>query len=87
MPLYPAEWEIGHHDLSKEPAETFPWFLDYYKDKTDTGVIVRFRLILLALVVCGALPWLPRRFSLRTLLIGMTVLAVVLGLVVVVSRG
>jgi hypothetical protein len=32
-----------------------------------------------------AAPWLPRRFSLRTLLIGMTVVAAVLGLVVWVN--
>jgi len=82
MPLYPAEWEIGHHDLSNERAETFPWFLSYYKDKTDTGLLIRFWLVLLALLVCGALPWLHWRFALRTLLIATTLVAVLLGLIV-----
>jgi hypothetical protein len=35
-----------------------------------------------ALCICGATPFLGRRFSLRTLLIGMTVLAALLGLMI-----
>jgi hypothetical protein len=42
-------------------------------------------LLLLALVLSAA-PWIPRRFSLRTLLIATTLLAVVLGLIVWVAR-
>jgi hypothetical protein len=37
------------------------------------------------LCLISAVPWLPRRFSLRTLLIATTLVAVVLGVVVAVS--
>jgi hypothetical protein len=36
--------------------------------------------------VCGALPWLRWRFSLRTLLIVMTLVAVALGTIIALSR-
>jgi hypothetical protein len=41
--------------------------------------------IVSTIAVCAA-PWLPFRFSLRTLLIAMTLVAVVLGLIVWLSR-
>jgi hypothetical protein len=40
----------------------------------------------LAVVLLAALAWLPRRFSLRTLLIGTMLVAIVLGLIVWTSR-
>jgi hypothetical protein len=53
-------------------------------DPTFTNVFVQFWFITIFPIGLAALSWLPwsGRFSLRTLLIGMTVLAVVLGLVV-----
>jgi hypothetical protein len=47
-----------------------------------TKIVIPYFCILPAIVIAAFLPWLPGRFSLRTLLIGMTVLAVVLGAVV-----
>jgi hypothetical protein len=43
-------------------------------------------LLLLYTVTLGTIPWLHWRFSLRTLLIAMTLVAVVLGLIVAFSR-
>jgi hypothetical protein len=40
----------------------------------------------MSIAVLAALPWLRWRFSLRTLLIGMTLVAVMLGLVVLARR-
>ena len=45
-------------------------------------------LVAAAVVVVGVVPWLPvKRFSLRTLLIATTVVALVLGLIVYAMRG
>lgn len=43
-------------------------------------------LLFVSMVVAGPLPWMPFRFSLRTLLIATTLVAVVLGLIVAVVR-
>jgi hypothetical protein len=42
--------------------------------------------IFVVLIIVAAIPWIPRQFSLRTLLVFMTVTAVVLGLVVRMAR-
>ena len=39
-----------------------------------------------SIAVIGVLPWIPFRFSLRTLLIAATLVAVVLGIIVVFNR-
>jgi hypothetical protein len=54
-----------------------------YASMTDTSDIhVPFWLLIIATIVLGSFPWLPHRFSLRTLLIATTLVAVVLGLIV-----
>jgi hypothetical protein len=47
-----------------------------------TGIRVPFWLPTTVFVIFGVIPWFPRRFSLRTLLIATTLVAVVLGLIV-----
>jgi hypothetical protein len=45
-------------------------------------VIVPYRFVLLLASVLAAIPWIPRRFTLRTLLIATTLVALALGLIV-----
>jgi hypothetical protein len=52
----------------------------------ETLVKVPIWFLILCLAGFGFLPWIRRRYSLRTLLIGMTVAAIGLGLVVYLSR-
>jgi hypothetical protein len=47
----------------------------------DNTIFVPYWFILILLAVLGAAPWLPGRFSLRTLLIATTLVAVALGLI------
>jgi hypothetical protein len=57
------------------------WFPRYYAGPAEQLVIPMWTI---EVFICGLalLPWLPRRFSLRTLLIATTLVAVVLGLIV-----
>jgi hypothetical protein len=51
----------------------------------DEAGYIRYPIPVILVAICAALPWLPNplwRFSLRTLLIATTLVAVVLGLVV-----
>jgi hypothetical protein len=52
----------------------------------DGGVTTPYWLVVSLAVATTFAPWLPRRFSLRTLLIATTLVAVVQGLVVAYSR-
>lgn len=47
---------------------------------------VPFWAIVLTIALAAGLPWIQLRFSLRTLLIGMTLVAVILGLIFALSR-
>jgi hypothetical protein len=71
---------------------------DYLHLKTNTGVLVlsdageifavsfSYWLLQIAALLGAVVPWMPRRFSLRTLLIATTLLAVILGLVFAKAR-
>jgi hypothetical protein len=52
------------------------------------GMVLPYWFLILSVVVLAAIPWLPlsKRFSLRTLLIAITIVAVVLGIVAVANR-
>jgi hypothetical protein len=72
---------------SKAPA-ILPWlkfqrdFYIQYGTGTSYEITLPYWLLAVTISALGLLPWLPYRFSLRTLLIGMTVLAVALGRII-----
>jgi hypothetical protein len=59
---------------------------DIYRNIAAVGVFVSYWVLVLLAGMIAAAAWVPRRFSLRTLLIGMTVVAVTLGLIFALSR-
>jgi hypothetical protein len=63
--------------------------LGFWNDKSDIGLngfcVPHFLLIFVNLAL-ASIPWIPRRFRLRTLLIATTLVAVVLGLLVYLFR-
>jgi hypothetical protein len=61
----------------------------FSNSRTTTGeTMMNFPIWLPIILLCsiGAVPWLPYRFSLRTLLVATTLVAVVLGLIVWAAR-
>jgi hypothetical protein len=57
-----------------------------YLDDNFSGVSFAYWLLVPTTAMVAAIPWPRWRFSLRTLLIAMTVVAVVIGVIVVLSR-
>jgi hypothetical protein len=53
---------------------------------TDQGLVIPAWLFMSAAIIAGAAPWLPRRFSLRTLLIAITLVAAALGAMIHAAR-
>lgn len=73
----PREWaykSVGGYTSSDGP---FVW----RRDRTSLHVVVPHWLIVIVAVTGGGILWLPFRFSLRTLLIATTLIAVLLGLI------
>ena len=70
----------GFHFACQDGDATFAYFDDTLKG--HIGFDVPCWLASLVAAIVAAFPWIRRRFSLRTLLIATTVVAVVLGLVV-----
>jgi hypothetical protein len=69
--------------------KTFPvHFYGFFFTKNTTGLslVVPIWFLMVVSIGCAVAPWLSWRFSIRTLLIAMTLVAVVLGLIVVLSR-
>lgn len=58
----------------------------YHSEGLGTYIIFPHRFLVLIVMVLAAAPWLPWRFSLRTLLIATTLVAMVLGLIVWAAR-
>jgi hypothetical protein len=76
---------FGWKHTSSKPAKIdsmFKW------ESTATAIMIHipYWLLEVPFVAAGLIPWLPRRFTLRTLLIATTVVAVVLGLIVYAVR-
>jgi hypothetical protein len=80
--------------FTSSPTTNFDSFLDgkgvlgFGRIDQDMSTIVfaPYWFFVLFTVTLAAIPWLPWRFSLRTLLIAITLVAVVLGLVVALGR-
>ena len=72
--------------LAKSEPSPPPMVFEWQWSARETLVKVPIWFLILCLAGFGFLPWIRRRYSLRTLLIGMTVAAIGLGLVVYLSR-
>jgi hypothetical protein len=74
--------------LQRQPAPTLKSIPSFALITNAAVTAFRFPIWLLVLLVAaiGTAPWLPYRFSLRTLLIATTLVAVVLGVIVAVLR-
>jgi len=80
--LSSADWKLQRFPPGPEPPKL--GFLDFYYETTkQQGTRLRFPIWFLVLLsaIAVATPWI-RRFTLRTLLIATTLVAVVLGLIV-----
>jgi hypothetical protein len=89
-------------DAAGDPGRSFSWLDTDYRHSFDANVrawswdvpkgsgsealLLPYCLPVLLFATLAAAPWLRWRFSLRTLLVGMTLVAVGLGLIVYVSR-
>ena len=76
-------WDYYRRSIKNATVDTF-----YFYRKRDEGFIIRFPILIPALLFAatGIAPWVYRQFSLRMLLIATTLAAVVLGLIVWLSR-
>jgi hypothetical protein len=64
------------------------YFVFHYRSTVQgTAIWIPFWTMAAPLAIAALLPWLPRRFSLRTLLIASTVIAALLGIAVMMLRG
>jgi hypothetical protein len=70
--------------LSHAPVSHFAGYMGFVLNKASFKITLTHPISLLAVCLLAALPWprWPKRFSLRTLLIATTLVAVVLGLIV-----
>jgi hypothetical protein len=81
-PIYSQSWTYRCQDATK-PQTLFRWSPN---SEWYVSIYVPYWLPVLVTVAIAAGLWLPSRFSLRTLLIATTLVAVALGLIVWVSR-
>ena len=77
--------DIVHGETLPIDSFGFPFFLPY-QVSSSWGLRLPFWFVAPLSAAIAALPWLPRRFSLRTLLIATMLVAIVLGLVVYFGR-
>jgi hypothetical protein len=82
-PVYPG-WLLTSDPVS-DALGTMPSF-EFYVEPSYCYVNVPHWLLMLMSTTFASIPWLRWRFSLRTLLIGMTVVAAILGLVIWAAR-
>jgi hypothetical protein len=78
-----AHWQFGNHLISNdEQARNHPSFGVDRSFAGSIAIYVPYWFLVLISAALAAIAWLPWRFSLRTLLIAMTLVAVGLGLIV-----
>jgi hypothetical protein len=78
----PREWAYKSVGGYTSSDGLFVW----KRDSNSLHVAVAHWLIAIGAIMGGAVPWLPFRFSLRTLFIAATLAAVVLGLIMWLAR-
>jgi hypothetical protein len=78
-------WSLASMPLGRRDKGPAPW-LFYYKGYSNTSELaVPIWMVLSALIVFAVGAWIPWRFSLRTLLIVTTLVALGMGIVVISS--
>ncbi len=89
-------WHVASYPI--EPDTTFPILKEdmtpidstfgfrFIASANMSAAFIPYWFLTLLSAILATAPWLPRRFSLRTLLIATTLIAVVLGLIVAVLR-
>jgi hypothetical protein len=84
---FPSGWGVDSHSLAKTTNQPRP-FWDYSSDQFGRYVLLPHGLPVLVAIVLTSAPWIgwSKQFSLRTLLIATTLLAVMLGLAVWAGR-
>ena len=83
--IYRSDTQPGHWEFQTIPREEGNKWSSYWGWKADAFSRVAYiphHTSVVFFATLASLPWLPRRFSLRTLLIATTLIAVLLGLVV-----
>jgi hypothetical protein len=87
-----APWKFNYHNavldeksFGGRPKEPRKWFT-FQREPFATLISVPHGFFVSIAIAAGIIPWLPWRFSLRTLLIATTLVAVVLGIVVWADR-
>jgi hypothetical protein len=81
-----SKWHVRH---SKEPnsvREGYSYALGFGISTTIPAVFMPYWFVVLIVATVATLPWIHWRFTLRSLLIATTLVAVVLGLVVYAAR-
>jgi hypothetical protein len=85
--ISPGHWDwISARADIVDPTRGLSGQFDVLDENGDRTVIVPHWFLLVLSAAVASAPWLPGRFSLRALLIGMTVLAVLLGALVYAVR-
>ena len=74
--------------LPGEPIATLPFHGDYFRitNHADVAIFIPFWLLALASSLAAAFLWMPRRYSLRALLIATTLMAVGMGIFIYLAR-
>jgi hypothetical protein len=72
-----------YYNFKVDTEKTYsPWLHLDIRSTDLWEVVINYGIVAGAFVILGAIPWLPFRFSLRTLLIATALVAVALGLIV-----
>jgi hypothetical protein len=77
-------WRITSKPADDLNVGTTSWYGKILHNSNQTAIIVPYWIVLLPFVALGVFPWLNRmkQFSLRTLLLATTLIAVLLGMIV-----
>ena len=85
VPIYIYEGPTATpYPISRYGIETWPTTVTYYAE--DGGIRIPLWLPVMILLLLATASWLPSKFSLRTLLLATTLVAVMLGLIVFATR-
>ena len=84
----PTNWRYVHRPSDPANFRVSAWRPHYstYPDAPSVSVEIPYWMLVLPLGLLAAIPWLRWHFSIRTLLIATTLVAVVLGLIVWLIR-
>jgi catechol 2,3-dioxygenase-like lactoylglutathione lyase family enzyme len=82
---HPREWYFMTHPAPQDESSGLPMFA-VSLTLASPGILLNFWIAVLALGLGAGMPWVKIRFSLRALLIATTLVAVILGTIVIAAR-